>query len=532
MVKKLLVFLMVALMLAAIITGCGVKSSQDSVSGVYGSEPGTIDPALNQTLDGGIYINHAFEGLTTVSTGKVEPAIAKSWDVSADGMVYTFHLRDAVWTDGVAVKAQDFEYAWKRVLNPETASPYAYILYYIKGAEAYNSGAGSVDDVMVKAKDDKTLEVILVAPTAFFTQLTAFMTYMPVRQDVIEANPENWTQNPETYVSNGAFKMKEWKHSEELIFENNDKYWDKNNVYLKEIRFKLMDDDAAALSATEAGEIDINFRHIPTTEIPRLKQEGKLKIYPDLAVYFYDFNITKEPFTDIKVRQAFNLAIDRTEIVEKVTLAGQVPANAWVPYGAPDADPMKTFRDVSGKDYFPATANVAEAQKLLADAGFPNGEGFPEIELIYNTSEGHKKIAEKVQEQLKKNLNINIKITNMEWAVFVEERNNGNYTFARDGWGADYNDPMTFLDMWTSSSGNNNTGWKSDAYDKLIKDAQNTGDLKKRFEYLHQAEDIFLTDMPVMPFYYYTQAIMENAKLKGQYVSPIGQYFLHHAYFE
>lgn len=551
MKRKIVAFLLIAVLLVSVLSGCGAKSSKDSIVALFGSEPTTMDPGTMQTLDAGTYVVHLFEGLVRNDHGKFVGGVAKNWDISKDLTTYTFHLRDnAVWSDGKPVTAKDFEYAWKRNLDPRTASPYAYILYYIKGGQEYNTYAlkekptdeekkkedddlkALADKVAVKAIDDKTLEVQLLAPAAFFPELCAFMTYMPLRQDTIEKNGDQWTQTPETYITNGPYDLKEWKHSDEIVVTKSDKYWDKGRVVFNQITFKLMDDDNAALSATEAGEIDVNYAHMPNEAIPQLVKDGKAKILPDLSTYFYDFNITKAPFDNVKVRKAFALAIDRRFIVDKVTMANQVPATGFVPFGFPDPVAKKDFRDADGTKYFPETANVEEAKKLLAEAGYPDGKGFPEVEFIYNTSEGHKVIAEAIQEQLKQNLGVTIKLSNMEWGVFVEERNKMNYGFARDGWGADYSDPMTFLDMWLPTSGNNNTGWDNAEYNKLIDTAKNSGDQKVRFDAMHKAEKILMDELPILPIYFYTKTIMEPKNLKNQYKSPMGIYYLDTAYFE
>lgn len=555
MKRKIIAVLLVAIMAATVISGCGAKGGQagGSIVGLFGSEPNTMDPGLMQTLDGATMAVHLFEGLTRNSHGQFLPGVAEKWDISDDLKTYTFHLRDnSYWSDGQNVKAQDFEYAWKRNLDPRTASEYAYILYYIKGGEEFNSyamkGEGATDEdkkkdeeelkkledqVAVKALDDKTLEVTLVAPASFFLELCASQpTYFPVRKDTVDANKDQWSMDVKTYLTNGPYLMKEWKHNDEILVVKNDKYWDKKRVKLDEIHFKLMDDDNAALSATEAGDIQINYAHMPTTEIPRLEKEGKAKIYPDLATYYYDFNVTKPPFDNAKVRKAFALAVDRTYIVEKVTMAYQKPATGMVAYGFPDPNTKKDFRDKENTDYLPVTANVEEAKKLLAEAGYPDGKGFPEVEFIYNTSEGHKKIAEAIQEQLKNNLGVTIKLTNMEWAVFVEERNKGNFNFCRDGFGADYGDPISLLDLFTTKSGNNSSKWSNAEYDKLIDTIKNTDDQKVRFDSMYASEKILMDEMPIMPLYFYTKTIMEPKNLKNQYKSPTGIYYLDDAYLE
>ena len=552
MKRKIIAVLLICILAASVLSGCGVKSSKDSVTALFGPEPSTIDPGLMQTVDAATYAVHLFEGLVRDNHGKFEPGVAKSWDVSKDFKTYTFHLRDnARWSDGQPVKAQDFEYAWKRNLNPETASPYAYIMYYIQGGAEYNSHTQKEDatdeekkayetehkkledNVKVKAADDKTLEVTLVAPVSFFLELTANQpTFMPLRKDTIEANKETWTQSPSTYLTNGAYKLKEWKHNDEILVEKNDNYWDKNRIVLKNIHFKLMDDVNAALSATEAGEIDVNYAHVPMAEIPRLEKEGKAKIYPDLAIYFYEFNTTKAPFDNPKVRKAVALAIDRQYIVDKVTMAYQKPAVGFVPYGFPDPIAKKDFREADPAKYLPETANVAEAKKLLAEAGYPDGKGFPEIEFIYNTNDSIKKIAEAVQEQLKTNLGISMKLANMEWAVYFEALSKQEFDLSSSGFGADYSDPMSFIDLYISEIGNSFSGWSNAEYDKLVETAKNTDDQKVRFESMHKAEKLLMDEMPILPLYFYTKTIMEPEKLKNTYKAPTGLYFFHDAYLE
>lgn len=553
MKRRIIALLLIAVLAVTVFAGCGAKSSKDSITALFGSEPTTMDPGLIQTLDATTYCVHLFEGLTRNDHGKFVPGVAKSWDISKDLKTYTFHLRDnAVWTDGQPVKAQDFEYAWKRNLDPRTASPYAYIMYYLDGGEAYNSYAmkenptdeekkkeeadlqALQDQVKVKALDDKTLEVTLLAPASFFLEILSTQSvFYPLRKDIIDANSETWTQNKETFITNGAYKLKEWKHSDEIIVEKSDNYWDKGHAIFKEIHFKLMDDFNAALSATEAGEIDVNYASMPNAEIPRLEKEGKATIYPDVATYYYDFNVTKPPFDNAKVRKAIAYAIDRQYIIDKVTLAYQKPAVGMVPYGFPDPIANKDFRDADPTKYLPEnTSKVEEAKKLLAEAGYPDGKGFPEVEFIYNTSEGHRVIAEAIQEQLKNNLGISVKITNMEWAVFVEERNKHNFNFCRDGFGADYGDPISLLDLFTSKSGNNSSAWNNPEYDKLIDTIKNTADQKVRFDSMHKAEQLLMEEMPIMPIYFYTKTIMEPKNLKNQYKAPTGIYFLDTAYFE
>lgn len=555
--KKLMALLMSSLLVTSLLWGCGSSDSTDNTNNtentenndnaeseptatveqkvVYnlGADPKTIDPQLNSAVDGSTVIHNAFEGLMREdANSNIEPAVAESYELSEDGTVYTFHLRDCKWSDGEPVKAGDFEYAWKRALNPDTAAEYAYQLFYLKNGEAYNTGEATADDVGVKALDDKTLEVTLESPVPYFLSLAAFPTYFPVRQDVVEANGDKWTLSPETYISNGPFKMSEWKEKESITFVKNENYWEADKVKLDTLVFRVIDDEATYLGAFKSGELDI-IESPPTTEIPTLLAEGTAEIYPYLGTYFYVFNVSENHYdeeayqflSDPNVRKALALAIDRTLIVEKVAQGGQTPAESYVPKGIVDTEGNEFF-----KSYLPATADVEEAQRLLAEAGYPNGEGAPTITFTYNTGSGHQMIAQAIQDMWKNNLGINIELKNEEWAVFQDTRNNFNYSIARHGWIADYNDPMTFLEMWVTGTGQNNAGYSNPEYDELISQAKSELDGTKRTELLHKAEDVLMEDMPILPIYYYTNVICANPKVKDFYKSPLGQMEFSRAY--
>lgn len=503
-----------------------------------GADPKTIDPQLNSAVDGSTIIHNAFEGLMREdSDGKIVPAVAEKYEVSDDGTVYKFYLRkDAKWSDGEPVVAGDFVYAWHRALNPEVAAEYAYQLYYIKNGEAfYNKEEGiTVDDIGVKALDDNTLEVTLEAPCPYFLSLAAFPTYFPVRQDVIEANGDRWALKPETYIGNGPFKMSQWVEKESMTFVKNENYWDAANVKLETLQVKLIDDEVTYLSAFKAGEIDI-IESPPQAEIPSLVANGTAKIYPYLGTYFYVINLSDngknvDPKVDEflqnpKVREALTLAIDRTLIVEKVAQGGQKPATSYVPDGVLDSA-GKDFHE----DYLPPTADIEKAKKLLEEAGYPNGEGAPTVTFTFNTGSGHQMIAQAIQDMWKKNLGINIELKNEEWAVFQDTRNNFNYSIARHGWIGDYNDPMTFLDMWTTGNGQNNSGYSNKEYDDLIYAAKVEEDAAKRTEMLHKAEDILMADLPIIPIYFYTNVLCINPKVEGTYKSLLGQMEFRDAY--
>lgn len=540
MKKKLLALTLTAFMGFSVLAGCsgsqpadGGDAAGDSaepkiVRHNLGADPQTIDPALNSAVDGAIFLVNVFEGLCkTDDKEKAVPGMAESWEVSEDGLTYTFMLRDAKWSDGEPVTANDFEYAWKRALDPVTAAEYAYQMYYLKGGEAFNSGEGSADEVGVKAIDEKTLEVTLESATPYFLELTAFPTYFPVRKDIVEADPEGWALNMDTYISNGPFKAVEWSHNDVLRVVKNENYYNADKVMLDGIDFYMIVEESTAMSAYESGEVDY-IENIPTDQIPTLQESNEdFEIQPYLGTYFYVFNTSKEPVNDPKVRQALTLAIDRQAIVDVVTKAGQKPASGFVPEGMTLSD-GSSFRAAAGDFAIPPTANIEEAKKLLAEAGYPDGQGFPTIEVMYNTLEAHKAIAEAIQEMWKQNLGINVELRNEEWKVFQETRTQGDFIIARHGWIGDYVDPMTFLDMWLSNSGNNNAQWKNDDYDQAIADSKKASGAD-RDALMMKAEKIMMDDWITMPIYYYTKPTLLQPYVKNVHFSPLGFVFYENA---
>ncbi len=537
--KKGLAFVFAGVMLlAALFSGCGNSSAtktgeagkgevkmakEQIIRHNIGAEPETLDPAIMTGMTEGTVANAIFEGLTRYDKdGKVVPGIAEKWEISADGLKYTFHLRDSKWSNGEPLTAADFEYAWKRALDPKTESEYAYQLYYIKGAEDFNTGKiKDAAQVGVKAVDPKTLEVELRVAAPQFLGLTAFQTLLPLNKKAVESNA-NWWKDPKTLVSNGPFKMVAWNHRQTIECEKNENYWDAKTVKLQKLVFNLVDSQQTALTLFETSQLDMGMNP-PPQEFDRLKQDGKLVVTPQLSTYFYRFNTTKKPFNDVRVRKALAFAIDREAIVKSITKAGEVPANAMIPYGIPDAEADKDFRKVGGELFSPKM-NVEEAKKLLAEAGYPDGKGFPEVSILHNNDEKHAKIAQAIQEMWKTNLGINVKINSQEWQVYLDAEDNLNYDIARAGWVADYVDPMTFADMFVTKGGNNDTGWGNPEYDKAISEANATGDQTKRMAAMHRAEKIFIDEMPVMPIYFYTQPYLFNPKLKDVVLPSFGYY--------
>jgi oligopeptide transport system substrate-binding protein len=531
---KVLSLILATLVVGTTFVGCGKKDETSSTAKVdqiikynLGAQPKTIDPGLNNSVEGGIVDVNAFEGLENVdANNKVTPGVAEKYDVSSDGLKYTFHLRkDAKWSDGKNVTANDFYYAWSRALAPETASDYAYQLFYIKNGEAYNGGKAKVEDLGIKVVDDYTLEVTLEAPTAYFLSLTAFPTYFPVRKDIVEANKESWANDPKSFVSNGAYKMSEYAQKDHMTFVKNDNYWDKSNVKLDKIQYTMLDNETASLNAFESGDIDATDL-LPAEQKQSLIKDGKAKVYPYLGTYFYDFNVTgknvapevAKALNNVNVRKALSLAIDRTAIVESVTKGGELPATSFVPKGIVDS----AAKEFKNKDYLKATADVDGAKKLLADAGYPEGKGFPKLEIKYNTGQGHQNIAQAIQDMWKKNLGIDVTLVNEERKVQLDDLTKHNFAICRASWIADYNDPMTFIDMYYTNGGNNNPGYTNPEYDKLVDAAKKETDPAKRTEAMHKAEDILMNDLPIMPIYYYTNVLALKNNIKDVQKSPLG----------
>ncbi|MGC7845671.1 peptide ABC transporter substrate-binding protein [Desulforudis sp. 1088] len=529
---RFLLIVLVVVLAGLLAAGCGggkdgkdagKQAAEQYIRYNLGAEPETLDPARSTGLPEGTLITHLLEGLTRYDANNVpQPAIAESWDISPDQLTYTFHLRDAKWSNGEPVTAEDFKYAWLRALNPETAADYAYQLFYIKGAAEYNSGEGKAEDVAIKVVDPKTLEVTLKAPAPQFLGLTAFPTLFPINAKMDKENPE-WYKSPETYICNGPFKMVSWEHNQKITTVKNENYWDAANVKLQKLDFLLVESYDTAYNMYRTGEVDILVEDIPTQEIPQLKASGELKIFPDCALYFYRFNVEKKPLNDVRVRKALAMAIDRQAIVENVTQAGQKPAFGFVPYGIADAD-GKDFQENSGNAFF--KEDVAEAKKLLAEAGFPEGKGFPKLKLLYNTNEAHQKIAQAIQQMWKQNLGIDIELVNQEWQVYLDSMDHQNFDICRSGWSPDYLDPMTFIDMFVTEppENNNDTNWSNKKYDELVKKANATGDQKERMAAMHEAEKILMDEMPIMPIYYYTKPCLIKDNIKGVIIPPFAVY--------
>ncbi len=543
MKAKRILIVLVVIALAMSFAACGGAKGDLDMNVCIASEPQTIDPQLNSSVDGAIMINHMFEGLMKwVDDGKGNATLvtgqAASYTISDDGLVYTFTLRDDIkWSDGQAVTANDFVYAWQRLVDPATAADYSYMIELVVGASEIMAGEAAPSTLGIKALDAKTVQITLVAPATYFIEICAFPACFPVRQDKIAAAGDQWTFSVDTYIGNGSYKMTEWVHNSLIKMVPNEQYYDYANLGPTSITFNLMDDDNAILAAFKSGQLDF-IESVPVDEIAGLIKKGDLVVDPYIGTYYVCFNTTRAPFTDARVRKAFSLVIDRNYIVENISQAGEVPASGYVPAGIYDAGgaSSKDFRSTGGDYYSTASKdykkNCDEARALLAEAGYANGEGFPIVEYIYNTSAGHKAIAEALQNMWQTELGVTVTIANSDWAVFLQTRKDGDYSIARNGWIADYNDPTTFLDMWVTGGGNNDAQYANPAYDALIRTSKTTKNAAEKYQALHDAEDILLEDAVVAPIYFYTNKYMMNKKIEGKFYTPLGFYFFNYCTYK
>ncbi|MDO5301627.1 MAG: peptide ABC transporter substrate-binding protein [Tissierellia bacterium] len=454
------------------------------------------------------------------------PAVAESYEVSEDGLTWTFHLKDdVVWSNGDPITANDFVYAWNRVLDPELASEYSFQLTtYVVGAEEALAGTGAIEDVGYKAIDDKTLEVQLKTPTPYFAGLSAFYTLYPVHQASVEGNAE-WANDPANtpIVSNGPFTITAWDHGTHISLVKNDKYWDAENVKLAGIDFTILEDANTAYTKYQGNEFDV-LTNPPTAVVAQSIQgeDPELKMGPKVGTYYFEMNTAKSPFSNVKVRQALSMAIDRKTIVENITMGGQQVAEGMVPPGLLD-DTGAEFRTANGNLI---KEDVEEAKKLLEEGLAEEGLTVADMNnfvLSYNTDEGHKKIAQAVQEMWRQNLGFEIGLENMEFQILLDKRNAGDYDIARAGWIGDYADPNTMMDLFMTDNPQNDSSYNSEEYDTLMKTAASTNDAKVRMDSMKEAEKILMNDLPIVPVYFYTAPRMEKPYVSGVFNNPLSE---------
>jgi len=543
-----------------------------------GTEIKTIDPAKVTGQPEGRVVDAIFEGLCRRDPRnlRVIPGVAEQWDVSDDLRVYTFQLRrDARWSDGSPVTAEDFRYSFQRFLSPETQGEYVYQLWYVKNAKRYSIGDVQVGDrveielpraadvhntirgpllagvlkqidevadektyhvevdgrlrkfskaddhpadvehcawllphfdtVGIRVDDPYRLTITLENPTPFFLDLMAFYPLAPVQRKCLETHGAPWWTRPENLVSNGPFRIESRRIRDRVRLVKNEHYWNRDAVQLNSVDVLAVEGSTTMLNMYLTGQVDW-ITDVPATVAPRILQSHADEFVPTptLGTYFYRFNVTKPPFDDARVRRALTIALNRREIVETVTRSGQVPAFSLVPPGMKDYEPAECDAE-----------NVAEAKRLLADAGFPNGRGFPRVEILYNTQDTHKAIAELIQDRWKQSLGIDVGLRNQEWGVFLDTVRQQKFDVARASWIGDYTDPNTFLDMFMSDNENNQTGWADVEYDRLLNAAASERDDAARLRMLADAESILMRELPIIPVYYYVSKDMVKPYVRG-----------------
>ena len=488
-----------------------------------GTEPQDLDPQIITGVPEHRLVDALFEGLVMPAPEGDEPApgVAERWEISTDGLTYTFHLRaDAKWSNGDPVTAHDFVRTYQRMLTPALGADYAYMLFLAAGAEDFFKGQ-IIDFAQTgfRAVDAHTLQIVLRQPAPFFVRSLVHPAWFPVHIPTVEKagglarKGTAWTR-PENFVGNGAFVLAEWKPGQRIVAKRSPTYWDHARVKLDEIQFHPVE-----LSDTEERMFRTGQLHI-TNEVPLTKiavyereQPTHIRTAPWCGVYYYRFNVTRKPFDDVRVRRALALAIDRETLVKFVTRAGEKPAYHVVP---PGVGGFTSQHRISG--------DIAEARRLLAEAGYPGGKGFPKVELLYNTLEKHKLIAEALQQMWRKNLGIGITLYNQEWKVYLDAQKSGNFQFQRAGWIADYVDPHVFLDLWRTGGGNNNTQWGSAHYDRLLASSLDAKTQDARFAIYQEMEKILVDELPVLPLYFYTRTRLISPKVLNFQITNLDSY--------
>lgn len=537
--KMLAIFLSAALFVTAF-AGCGKKKA-DGITVQIGPNPETLDPALNSAVDGGNMLITLFETLLIIDQdNKVQPGQAEKYEVSPDGLTWTFTMRDGLkWSDGTELNAKDFEYTFKRIADTNVAAPYAETV--IAMIEGYKDAIDSKnpEKLNVKASDDgKTLTVKLAYPCSYFDKIVAFGTMSPVQKATVEKNGDSWATKPETYVCNGPYTITEWTPSEKIVCKKNENYkggWDSSKIVNDKLTFLLLEDSSASYTAYTGGTAQL-IKDVPTEEIPTLKKDKKdeFNVDPILGTYYLSMNLNKAPFNNKNVRKALSLAIDRDYVANTVMQGTYTPAYNYVGTGVDDVDPGKFLENSKaangGKTYISEDykANLEEAKKALAEAGYPEGKGFPTITYSTNDTGYHKALAEYLQ-QVYKDLGITMNIDIVDWSSFTPKRRAGEYEMARNGWVMDYNDASNMIELFVSTNGNNDGKYNNPAFDKAMNDSK-VADKTAHFAALHEAEKIVSEDYGFIPVAYYNDFWLQSTSLKGTWHSPYGYWYLQYAY--
>lgn len=536
-VKSKLLLIVLSISFLFSLSGCSNsddKKGENDLNVHIGGNIKTIDPSMCQDSDGMTFITQCFEGLMIPNeNGEIVPGQAKSYHVSADGLTYTFSLRnDIKWSDGKPVTAHDFVYSWRRLVNPETASGYNYMIEMVKNANEIMAGEKKPEELGIVALSDTTLQVYLTSPCNYFLEICAFPTCVPLRQDIIESNPK-WANSPDKYVCNGPFVLSDWLRDSYMTLLPNENYCDRASVKPTKITLRLIAKDSTVLAAFKTGELDVGSM-LPKDEMELMKGKG-LTTESSLGTYYLSINLNvndgkirsqkNKALLDKKVRRALALAIDRNYIVKNVTKSGEIPADAFIPPAVQNDSNGTDMYETLEKWWDNSTykENCNEARRLLEEAGVKGSDLV--VEYSYNSEGAHGSIAEAVQNMWKKELGITTTCRNEEWAVFQSSRDTGKFQVARNGWLADYHDAMTFTDLLVSTNALNNSFYNNPEYDALIKKAKATQGTEYD-EIIRQTNKILMEDTPVIPLYFNTNTYLKSDKIDGLYT------YMSHLYFK
>jgi oligopeptide transport system substrate-binding protein len=523
---------------ALLLSACGkreIQSAQSTTAGTpssgaakkilhygNGAEPQELDPQIVSGSPEYHLAQAFFEGLVNEDPQlNLIPGVAEKWEISPDGLVYTFHLRaDARWSNGEPVTAGDFVASYHRILTPELGAVYSYMLWYVVGAEDFNKGRQKdFNAVGFKALDPRTLQITLRQRTPFLLHLLNHYSWYPVPIATITkfgglaSKNTPWTR-PENFVGNGPYVLKTWRPNQLIVAERSPTYWDRARVKIDQVSFFPVELAETEERMFRGNQLDITYE-LPLSKIAVYRREHPedLRIDPYNGVYFYRFNTKRKPFDDVRVRRALALAVDREALVKDVTLGGELPAYSIIP---PHTAGYTSRNTIHG--------DLAEARRLLAEAGYPEGRGFPSVDLLYNTLEKHRIIAEALQQMWRRNLGLEIHLFNQEWKVYMDAQQTGDFQLQRAGWIGDYVDPQAFLDLWATNGGNNDTGWGDPEYDRLLAAALDARTTDERFETYQRMEKIFLDAMPVVPLYFYTYVRIVRPTVKGFVTTPLDNF--------
>jgi oligopeptide transport system substrate-binding protein len=527
-----------ALAILSLFPGCGKRETLieagDRTQVLHignGTEPQDLDPDIVTGVQEYHIIMSLLEGLVTEDPVDLHPVpgVAETWDISPDRKVYTFHLRaNAKWSNGDPVTARDFLETYKRILSPSLASEYSYMHFVVKNAQPYNEGKiTDFNQVGYKVIDDHTLQITLDNSTPYFLSLLTHQSWYPVHIPTVAKYGDvyqrgnKWTR-PGHFVGNGAFVLAKWVVNDVIEVRKSPTYWDRDRVKLNAIRFYPIESDDTEERAFRAGQLHVT-ETVPLSKIDYYKAQHPdlIDTGPYLGIYFYRVNVTKPPLNDKRVRQALAMALDRESIVKDITKGGQLPAYNFVPPGTAGFTSHAEIKE-----------NLTEAKRLLAEAGYPNGKGMPPVEILYNTLESHRTIAEAIQQMWKTKLGVDARLVNEEWKVYLDAQRSLDYQVCRAAWIGDYVDPNSFMDMWLTGGGNNETGWSNPDYDHLIAEAARTTDPQQRLQVFEKAEGILMTDMPEIPIYFYTRLFLKRPEVKGWYPTLLDNHPYKYVYLE